>query len=82
MCTTCPVWTLRIYKLHLMEAAGLVTPEEREEQQDTRNPDAAAVSLSRRRSDVVVVDQQEQEQQQKRISMAFVVRSCFAVTKV
>lgn len=61
-----PVWTLRIYKLYLMEAAGL-TPEERE--QDIRNPDAVSLS-TRGRSD------------QQKLSMAFVVKSCFAVTKV
>lgn len=58
------VWTLRVYKLYLMEAAGL-TPEERE--RDIRNPDAVSLSTHRR---------------EKRISVAFVTKACFAVTKV
>lgn len=60
------VWSLRVYKLFLMEAAGLTT-EQREH--DVRNPDAVSLSYSTSGA-------------RDKLSVAFAVKAAFTVTKV
>lgn len=55
-----------------MEAAGL-TPEERE--RDIRNPDAISLATTHREGEGTASPKEKP-------SMAFVVKACFAVTKV
>lgn len=65
------VWALRVYKLYLLKASGL-SPESRERDAGGRNPDV--VSLAE--SGVTGLSSGD------KLSLNFVMKACFTVTKV
>lgn len=63
----CVVWTLRVWKIHMLEIAKL-TKEEGEG--DIRNPDTVGAGT------------RVSTANHKSFSMAFAVKACFSLTKV